>query len=364
MKKLNKKIINVSPMKMYLDDHLKIYRLYYKRLRQEEKTIEKLKKEFSELDGIKPETVYEKNVLKRKKERLKRKIEKEKQRLRHIFTISEYDENSEKDISKIVERFYESEKERKIGIKNGTVQNPVGRPRKNFPYEIAREIAISEGIQSATQYEKWYKINQPARMPKRPDRAYKKVWKGWWHFLGMEKDESSFKRRNFRSFEEARAYARSLKLKGVHEWIEFTKNSDFPKDIPARPDIAYRNKWLSWLDFLGKDGIMLSKKEEIEIMIPVLYIAKPKYLNIDNVYIVNTVSGGEKVLKEHLDKIDCDLVVAYYMEESFDHKKFISLLSHYEYSTTDDMFEINNIYSVLEFLDIHLRRVQKNWNTY
>jgi hypothetical protein len=63
----------------------------------------------------------------------------------------------------------------------------------------------------------------------------------------------------YRPFEEARKYARSLKLKNVKEWYSFCKGK-LPKkgtlseDIPAYPNQTYKNKgWINWPDWLGTE---------------------------------------------------------------------------------------------------------------
>jgi hypothetical protein len=56
----------------------------------------------------------------------------------------------------------------------------------------------------------------------------------------------------FRSFEQARDWVRSLKLKSSTEWFEFIKKSDFPFDVPKRPEQTFRNKgWMGYSDWLG-----------------------------------------------------------------------------------------------------------------
>jgi superfamily II DNA/RNA helicase len=67
---------------------------------------------------------------------------------------------------------------------------------------------------------------------------------------------------NYRSFEEAREYARGLGLKNHKEWLEYLKNSQFPYDIPSTPDSVYKNKgWESYGDFLGTRNISSAKRE-------------------------------------------------------------------------------------------------------
>ena len=45
---------------------------------------------------------------------------------------------------------------------------------------------------------------------------------------------------NWRSFEEARAFAQSLGLKSVTEWNQWYKTDTRPNDIPSDPYAAYK----------------------------------------------------------------------------------------------------------------------------
>ena len=56
----------------------------------------------------------------------------------------------------------------------------------------------------------------------------------------------------YRPFEEARKFARSLKLKGSAGWREFNKSGKRPSDIPANPNNTYKDLgWAGFTDFLG-----------------------------------------------------------------------------------------------------------------
>jgi len=57
-------------------------------------------------------------------------------------------------------------------------------------------------------------------------------------------------------FEEAREFARNLKLKTQNDWFKHFKNNERPKDIPAYPNGAYSGKgWITWGDWLGTGRI-------------------------------------------------------------------------------------------------------------
>ncbi|XRB14605.1 hypothetical protein RI054_08g44450 [Pseudoscourfieldia marina] len=55
-----------------------------------------------------------------------------------------------------------------------------------------------------------------------------------------------------RSFEEARAYVRTLGLTSKKAWKKWSKSGDRPNDIPSNPDTYYASSgWASFPDFLG-----------------------------------------------------------------------------------------------------------------
>jgi len=64
------------------------------------------------------------------------------------------------------------------------------------------------------------------------------------------------RRKKFRTFEDARKFVRSLKLKNKNEWEIFAKSNKKPTDIPNAVSDVYKNKgWTSWGDFLGTGNI-------------------------------------------------------------------------------------------------------------
>ena len=64
---------------------------------------------------------------------------------------------------------------------------------------------------------------------------------------------------NYRSYEEAKKYARSLKLKGSKEWYQQTKSKNFPLDIKTHPH-RYK-EFTSIGDFLGTGSIATRLKK-------------------------------------------------------------------------------------------------------
>ena len=97
--------------------------------------------------------------------------------------------------------------------------------------------------------------NKPDDLPTHPDRTYKnKGWINWGDFLGTGRVADQKKK--YRSFEEARKFVRSLKLKDNSEWKKFTKSGNKPNDIPANPYQTYTNHgWKGIPDWLGNGNL-------------------------------------------------------------------------------------------------------------
>jgi hypothetical protein len=70
----------------------------------------------------------------------------------------------------------------------------------------------------------------------------------------------------FRAFEEARNFARSLKLKNKAEWVAYCTSGDKPDNIPSRPDKAYKNQgWLGYGDWLGNEFRPFAQAKELAL---------------------------------------------------------------------------------------------------
>ena len=63
----------------------------------------------------------------------------------------------------------------------------------------------------------------------------------------------------YRSFKNARVFVRSLGLKSVDDWREYTKSGAKPDDIPFAPHYIYAaDGWAGWGDWLGTSVIAAS----------------------------------------------------------------------------------------------------------
>lgn len=129
---------------------------------------------------------------------------------------------------------------------------------KNRPFEEAREFARSLNLSSGSEWKKYCKGElkdkepKPFDIPSNPAIAYK--LSGW---LRMEDWLGS---KDFLSFEEARAYIRTLKIgKTVQDWKFYWEQNSIPSNIPIQPQQRYKRQgWINWKDFLIGSNIIKS----------------------------------------------------------------------------------------------------------
>lgn len=186
-----------------------------------------------------------------------------------------------------------------------------GRPRINHEFRDARMLVRQEQLGSVQQFHKWWALNTPGKIPKRPDRAYKNEWQGWPDFLGVYNEYPCIKRK-FRSFNESRAFAQQQGFNTKSEWLEFAKSGEKPKDVPSRPDIVYREEWFTWKDFLGAD--VASVKRNIDTAKAIFFIIS-RHGRPSNVYQFGiTLEGLQTILDAQrnqgfkiIDLFHCDI---------------------------------------------------------
>lgn len=188
-----------------------------------------------------------------------------------------------------------------------------GRPRTNYEFEEAVQKIRNENLKSVREYAKWYALNTPAKLPKRPDRAYKNEWKGWGYVLGSYNDMPG-KHRAFRSYEDSKAFARKLNFTSVEQWFEFCRTGKKPDDIPARPDVHYQKKgeWFTWTEFLGTR--IHHKIEYAQNSNKYLYIGRYSDVPYPNVYVFGVEDSVYNILHDY----DFKVVKLYKLEPDYD----------------------------------------------
>jgi len=122
-------------------------------------------------------------------------------------------------------------------------------------FKEARSFVQKLNLKRQTDWEEFCKSGKkPQDIPRNPYRTYKKDWKGMGDWLGTGRIATQDM--NYRPFKEARKFVHSLKLKNREEWRIFCKSSGKPKNIPANPELVYKNQgWSGIGDWLGTGTI-------------------------------------------------------------------------------------------------------------
>ena len=121
---------------------------------------------------------------------------------------------------------------------------------KFITFKKAQSVVRSQKFNCRNEFNSW-KL-RPADIPATPASVYKSHgFTSWGDFLGHGRIANQ--NREFLSFDEARDFIRSKKLKSS---IEFRNWTTRPSDIPANPARTYKKDgWISFDDFLGHGRI-------------------------------------------------------------------------------------------------------------
>ncbi len=230
-----------------------------------------------------------------------------------------------------------------------------GRPRVNFEFHEARELVRNEQLRSVIQYKKWWALNTPAKIPKRPDRAYKNEWLGWSDFLGTDNPFPCVKR-SFRPFKEARSFVHQLGIKNKDEWFEYTKSGRKPEDIPSRPDLIYREEWFTWKDFWGAD--IPSVKRNIDLAEAVFFIIQNSGRPHNVFQMGITLEGVQTVIQAQATH-RFRIVGMFYCDIGFDWQSIANRLGRqYLDLGRSDEYMIRNINEFIFHIEDHVERVR------
>ena len=133
---------------------------------------------------------------------------------------------------------------------------------KWMSFDQAKTLMQSQGIRTREQFQEWSKSEQrPEDFPSHPERTYKDKWRGWGDFLGAG-NISVRRKKEWMSFQDAKAHIQSQGIKTKREFHEWSKSEQRPKNFPSNPNQTYKNKWTGWRDFLGAGNISVRRKKE------------------------------------------------------------------------------------------------------
>jgi hypothetical protein len=120
-------------------------------------------------------------------------------------------------------------------------------------FEAARTFARTLKLAGWGEWREYSKSGKrPSNIPSSPITTYRVAgWVSMADWLGYEGKEV-MANGGALSFEVARTFVRSLKLRSSIEWREYRKSGKRPSNIPSAPDRTYRDAgWVSMPDWLG-----------------------------------------------------------------------------------------------------------------
>jgi hypothetical protein len=129
------------------------------------------------------------------------------------------------------------------------------------PFKEGREYVRSLGLRNLSEWLAWAKSEErPGFIPANPSVIY---WRRGWVDIGdwLGIDIVYSHGGNWRSFEEAREFVRSLGLKNYNEWRTWSRSYERPKNIPSSPGVVYEKEgWKGFGDWLGTGRIACQNK--------------------------------------------------------------------------------------------------------
>lgn len=128
-------------------------------------------------------------------------------------------------------------------------------------FDDAKSFAISLNLKNKQDWQNFASSNKrPKDIPFHPATIYKnKGWKNYGDWLGHYPKLS--RSREYLSFEEAKIIVKTLSIKTLKEWQRLDSDKRIELKLPASPTSVYKEKWISWTDWLGNNNISNRVKE-------------------------------------------------------------------------------------------------------
>lgn len=126
-----------------------------------------------------------------------------------------------------------------------------GKGFKHLSYKEAKNKVQLLKFNNQKEYQKASKENKlPLGVPANPLYTYSKEFEGWHEWLGKVNSNGNKCSKQWRSYDDAKKFVHSVRLRSTTEWAEFRKSDKMPTDIPSDPWRVYP-EFENWKEFLG-----------------------------------------------------------------------------------------------------------------
>ncbi len=220
-------------------------------------------------------------------------------------------------------------------------------------FEEARSFVHQLNLNSRSEWNKYCKSGEkPSNIPTSPEKSYKNEgWISVGDWLGTNRIQTQLIQ--YKTFNDAKNFVHTLKIKGQKEWAEFCKTGEKPNDIPASPDKTYKKKgWNGYGDWLGTGNVSNTKKIFLD------YTEAKKYVSTLNLQ-------SAKEWREYCKSGDKPANIPTSPEKSYKNEGWVNWV---EWLNTDKI-----IHSTISFLDFNEAKLfvkslnlksEKEWNEY
>eukprot|EP00241_Pyramimonas_parkeae_P010860 CAMPEP_0114229642 /NCGR_PEP_ID=MMETSP0058-20121206/3026_1 /TAXON_ID=36894 /ORGANISM="Pyramimonas parkeae, CCMP726" /LENGTH=231 /DNA_ID=CAMNT_0001340751 /DNA_START=100 /DNA_END=795 /DNA_ORIENTATION=- len=134
-----------------------------------------------------------------------------------------------------------------IGEEQAKRKELLTRKRRFLPFEDVREWARALSFKSESDWDEMVSDGRKnSYIPSDPPSVYADEWVSWDDFLGVV---------DMLEFDQARDYARNLKLVSAAQWYEHIREGKLPENVPERPMQVYRSQWVDFDDWLGVERL-------------------------------------------------------------------------------------------------------------
>ncbi len=144
------------------------------------------------------------------------------------------------------------------------------------PFEEARAFVQALKFKNQEEWQVYCQSgDKPDDIPASPRRAYSQEFRGLGDWLGT----GNIRNREWRPFEEARAYVRGLGLKNRDAWRHYSRSNDKPDDVPSNPHRVYRSLYQGLGDWIGTEIIATRHRQYRPFEEARAYIHMQKFKN-------------------------------------------------------------------------------------
>ena len=215
------------------------------------------------------------------------------------------------------------------------------RSREYRSYEDAQKFVKKLKLKSRFQWREYRSSGiLPKDLPSHPNFVYESTnylikpinrqdWVDYETWLGLKPIK-------YQSFEDARKFARSLKITSIRQWKSLSRAGDLPYDVPQSPNMVY-DEFRGWYDFFGHDkNTIVDRKLRYEYRI--LFDRQRSYFqNLNNIDVKFTKALADFL---NLDDSNYDDLIYNKMKSSLPTRTAISnsqlLLAEFKASPTEE----------------------------